>query len=182
MEQFDQILNNASQSVPQSYFQLPVTGRENPAYRERVYCYELYHQIRSLWPILEEYSLSGEIDKKGHPKIHGNGLDNKKPDFLIHIPGEEFSNYLIIEVKPINAKRKDLLKDLKTLTAFRKHANYSRAILLIYGQTANGIDKVKKKLINIAQEEGTVENSVEINLIEFWHHSEPGTPAQHIEW
>ena len=132
MENFDKIFQQATENIGIEFYKLPVAGKENPIYRERVYCYELYHQLRSRWPIETEYTLSGEVDKSGHPLIRDNGLDNKKPDFLVHKPGT-MENYLVVEVKPINADRNNIFKDLKTLTAFRRKGGYQRAILLFYG-------------------------------------------------
>jgi len=49
MEQFTQIFRDATAAIPPEYFLLPIHGAD-PVYRERVYCYELYHQMRGLWP------------------------------------------------------------------------------------------------------------------------------------
>ncbi len=58
----------AASHVPKEYFQLPVMGVEEPIYRERVYCYELYHHLRKAWPqSLALYSLSGEIEEGSPP-------------------------------------------------------------------------------------------------------------------
>ena len=48
IERFLKLLIEATARVPLHYFQLPVAEREDPIYRERVYCYELYHQLRTL--------------------------------------------------------------------------------------------------------------------------------------
>jgi hypothetical protein len=71
----------ASSQVGDEYFQLPVAGKEEPEYRERVYCYELYHLWRCHWPKGFRFSLCGEVDKKGHPLVRGE----PKPDYLVHI-------------------------------------------------------------------------------------------------
>ena len=106
MHDFERIFEAATAAIDPDYFLLPVSGREHPIYRERVYCYELYHQIRVRWPGDTRHTLAGEIDKSGHPLIRGNGLDNCKPDFLVHLPGEMEGNYAAIEVKPVTAKRR----------------------------------------------------------------------------
>ena len=48
VEAFIRCLTNATARVPEVYCQLPVAGEKSPIYRERVYCYELYHQLRIL--------------------------------------------------------------------------------------------------------------------------------------
>jgi len=43
MEQLTHILQDATAAIGREYFLLPIHGAD-PVYRERVYCYELYHQ------------------------------------------------------------------------------------------------------------------------------------------
>jgi len=169
----DQIIAEATMHIEQNYFQLPIDGQEDPIYRERVYCYELYHQLRSHWPDNTDYELGGEVDKCGHPLIRGDNLDRSKPDLLVHIPGSMGGNYTIIEVKPITAKRGGIDKDLKTLTAFRRHADYKKAVYLFYGSgNTNRILTIAKEL----QEEKGKE-LIDLDLIEFWWHNRIGMPA-----
>lgn len=181
MDEFIDIFLFATREIPNDYFQLPVAGEEDPIYRERVYCYELYHQLRSLWPQYTDYSLSGEIDKNGHKLIRGNELDKKKPDFLIHEPGVMEHNYLIIEVKSSNADKNGIEKDLKTLTAFRIKGEYSRAIFLIYGGPNANIERIKAISKDISAE---INNNHIVNLdfIELWHHPNPGDQVYSSNW
>ena len=59
----------------------------------------MYYQLRLEWPNWD-YSLGGEVDKrKQHPVIHGQDLDNAKPDLLIHVPGTMDSNLVGVEIK-----------------------------------------------------------------------------------
>ena len=89
------------------YFQLPTAGAEEAIYRERVYCYELYHQLRVLLQGEEDlarYALSGEIDKRGHQIIRPC-----IPDLVFHAPGR-MDNMVVLEVKPINGELKGIQK------------------------------------------------------------------------
>ena len=74
----------------------------------------------------------GEIDKQGHPIIRTGA----KPDFLVHSAGV-MENLLAVEVKPSNAETEKMLKDLRTLTRFRRDIavgqNYFAAYFLVYG-------------------------------------------------
>ena len=45
MDELTQILEQATAAIASEYFRLPVWNAD-PVYRERVYCYELYHQMR----------------------------------------------------------------------------------------------------------------------------------------
>ena len=169
----EKLIADATEHIGQNYFQLPIDGQEDPVYRERVYCYELYHQLRSRWPVNTKYELSGEVDKSGHPLIRGNKLDRVKPDLLVHIPGDMEGNHTIIEVKPITANRDGIAKDLSTLTAFRRHAGYKKAIYLFYGR--GDIESVLAMAYELQSQDR--EDMIDINLIEFWWHKRIGIPA-----
>src|SRR2546422_1048686 len=106
------LLTEATAAVPFDYFQLPIAGLEDPRYRERVYCYELYHQMRMRWPSDFRFSLSGEVDKNGHPLVRGNSLDYAKPDFIVHVPGVMDHNLLVVEVKAFTLNREAITTDL----------------------------------------------------------------------
>jgi hypothetical protein len=130
----------ATVNIESHYFQLPVAGREDAIYRERVYCYELYHRIREQMSNNYEYKLDGELDKTGHPLIQ-NLVGGVKPDFLVHERGVMNRNLAAIEVKPINAAREGRKKDIETLCGFVEKAQYFRAIYLIYGDGKLAIDR-----------------------------------------
>jgi hypothetical protein len=122
--------------------------------------------------------LCGEIDKAGHPLIRTGDLDKTKPDFLVHIPGQMESNELVMEVKPINATKRGIKKDLLTLSAYRRKAQYQRAILLVYGGDEVDIKKFKKVAKFLA-----TQNSIDLSLIELWHHQISGnTPVGTTSW
>jgi hypothetical protein len=80
------------------YFQLPI-AEADAVYRERVYCYELYHQLRRLWRDFP-FSLGGEVDKEGHPHFKNGPYAGAKPDLLVHWPGNMDGNLACVEVKP----------------------------------------------------------------------------------
>lgn len=132
MEQFTEILRAATAAISPEYFLLPIHGGDS-VYRERVYCYELYHQMRRLWPRDCPYRLNGEVDKRSHPYFQDGG--QPKPDLLVHQPGTG-ENYAVIEVKSSRAVAREIDKDLGTLTVFMNRLGYQRAIYLIYGAEA----------------------------------------------
>jgi hypothetical protein len=66
IEQLDDILQKATAAIGDEFFLLPIHGADR-VYRERVYCYELYHQMRRRWPKSCRYRLNGENDKAGYP-------------------------------------------------------------------------------------------------------------------
>ncbi len=134
-ERFMNAFIRAGARIESHYFQLPVAGCVRPVFRERVYCYELYHQLRIDLGHNFDYKLDGEVDKVGHPLISPR-LGPRKPDFIVHDPGDMGRNLAVIEVKssvaPING-RSGLREDLRTLQGFLDRARYYRGIMLVYG-------------------------------------------------
>lgn len=135
MEQLTQILRDATAAIGAEYFLLPIHGGA-PVYRERVYCYELYHQMRLRWPADCIYRLNGEVDKIGHPYFADAAAP--KPDLLVHQPGYG-NNYAIFEIKSWPAAANGVRKDLHTLSRFKNEFGYQQAIYLLYGAAPAGI-------------------------------------------
>lgn len=173
MEQFEEILACASARIASSFVELEIHGGA-PIYRERVYCYELYHQMRNMWPNPCEFHLNGEVDKSGHPIFAFLRLARCKPDLLVHGPGDMNKNYAAIEVKHARTSKRDLLKDFRTLTALLEFAGYRRAICFIYGVRNEQLeDSLRRRIARIRQE------NVDIRLdIEVWFHYEPLARAE----
>lgn len=179
VESFRHILTIATERVGEQYFLLPVADQDGGApiiqYRERVYSYELYHQLRLAWPTWG-YSLGGEVDKRNHPVIHGPDLDNAKPDLLIHVPGTMEHNLVVVEIKalspdPANPERALIHDDLRKLRAFCDRAAYEAGFLLVFGDDVNRIiDHV-----NAATAQG-----LNVDRIELWHHRGPGNAAYRV--
>lgn len=157
-QQFMKCLMKAIENVDAHYFQLPVAGSDEPIYRERVYCYELYHQLCCALGDDFPYKLHGEVDKVGHPIIR----NAKKPDFIVHEPGN-MSNLVVIAVKPVTVKKRinELRRDFKTLKWFIDNANYYRAIMLIYGNVNGDLP------LNIKQK---IEDVNDRQIIIIWHY------------
>jgi len=173
-------LRLATQNIKHSYMFLPIAGSVLPIYRERVYCYELYHQFRIVWNDHKGFSINGEVDKTHHPLIHDPNIKNSKPDFLIHKPGNMSGNLAIIEVKPVTARKDDIKKDLITMTAFLKIINYHFAIYLVYGDDINALDSFILKAISLQEMDANNEINLD-SIMLFWHQS-PGKTALRIPW
>ena len=194
LEHFSSILTQATENIDADYMQLPVAGQENTIYRERVYCYELYHRLRWAMSQLCPYMLCGELDKSGHPYIRGNSLDRVKPDFLVHVPLSMSENLVAIEVKPVariisgNARsgaakrcaiRRDAIKkDLRTLTAFRRDGKYHHAIYLIYGDDDRRFQHIRARALALNNDP----KGIDLKLIDLYYHKESGQPAKRQMW
>ncbi|NOZ58116.1 MAG: hypothetical protein GXO66_00835 [Euryarchaeota archaeon] len=162
-------LIKAAENMEPHYFQLPVAGGDEPEYRERVYCYELYHQLRCILgnDFQSKYKLNGEVDKKGHPIIR----KAKKPDFIVHAPGD-MNNLVVIEVKSIKVEKRinELRKDLETLEYFLNEAEYYRGVMLIYGSVNGELpENIKRKIANIDDPRIMVLWHSEPNNIKIYH-------------
>lgn len=170
----------ASSQVGSDYFQMPVAGQTDAEYRERVYCYELYHRWRSHWVEGFPYSLSGEIDKHGHPIIRGD----PKPDFLVHVPGR-MANLLIVEVKPVTAPWDRMADDLRRLTKFRRDlvprgepGNYDAAYFWVYGMPLGDWPAFRKRLL----EEVAGDTRLDPSLVCCVVHERAGARAVMVPW
>jgi hypothetical protein len=181
VRRFRGLLAEATAAIGREYFLLPVAnveGREPiEQYRERVYAYELYHQLRSRWPGEWPYSLGGEVDKRGHPVIRGAHLDNAKPDLLVHVPGGMEQNLVALEIKPLRpdgypGEQEDLVRDIQKLIAFR-NIGYEAAFMIVFGNSVNRV---------LAYAQQLRKAGARLDLVELYHHRQPGEPASDVKW
>lgn len=149
---FLECLELAGEKIEHHYFHINVVGGDEPIKRERVYCYELYHQLRTILVDDFSFKLDGELDKISHPGLSEN-LIGKKPDFVVHTPGQMDRNLVVIEVKHISADLADIRVDLVKLNNFLNDAKYFRAIMLIYGSVENGeFERIKNAFPSLYDE------------------------------
>lgn len=171
MDELDSILQEATAEIEAGYFWLTVAGSDAPIYRERVYCYEFYHQMRLCWPKECPFVLNGEVDKGGHPVLGPKGVGGI-PDFLVHGPGYMKKNHAIIEVKNTNADDIGIERDLRKMSKFVKRANYQRAIYLVYGTDAH---QLVERIYKIAR------SIPSLAPIELWLHEHVRQPATRLK-
>jgi hypothetical protein len=135
---FADILEAATGAISEEYFQLPV-AEADAVYRERVYCYELYHQLQCRWASFP-YSLAGEVDKAGHPHFRDGPYSAAKPDLLVHSPGNMAANLAVVEVKAATVTPAKIKDDIVKLEWFCDNACYFRGIFLLYGEAGEEAD------------------------------------------
>ena len=130
--QFKRALQRSIVNIDQRYFQIDRQDDQS-AWRERVYCYELYHQLRHQLGDVFPYTLHGEIDKRGHDAISQFFDNGPNPDFVVHIPGTP-NNLVVIEVKSsLQADADNAQKDLGKLQTFVEKVKYGHGIFLVFG-------------------------------------------------
>ncbi|MCO5948570.1 hypothetical protein NAF19_16845 [Mucilaginibacter sp. RT5R15] len=114
---------------------------------ERIFCYELYHQLRTL---LEQYPqafegvyLQGELRKyQVLPMLQMMGLEalsgNFIPDFLLHSPGDSSEHPYVIEVKTDRfLSYGQLAADISKLVEFIDRYGYQRGMFLSVNTSAD---------------------------------------------
>ena len=129
---YSSYLSPALDNIEQKYFEIPhLEGNENQTTTrpERIFCYELYHQLRSQLGDEYEFDLHGEVSKMKCEFFN----KRKIPDFIVHLPGTMNKNNLVIEVKGTLTK-KGIEKDVETLCDFMQYSRYRDALLIIFGQ------------------------------------------------
>lgn len=167
----------ATEKVEPIYFQLKVAGIEAPKFLERVYCYELYHQMRIGWPKIP-HKLTGEIDKGGHPRVRNGVLNRSKPDFTIHVPGNMDDNLLVIEVKARDPVDAQVLRDLQKLTEFRRSASYVAAYYLTYGFDEHEATAFASDCSSLAEKD----KAIDLTKIVMFNQAAAGRAAIKIPW
>jgi hypothetical protein len=172
LQQLIAMLTAATSQITADYFQLPVADAD-AVYRERVYCYELYHRLRAMWGAFP-FSLGGEVDKVGHPAFQDGPYARAKPDFLVHMPGAMDQNLAVIEVKPATASVMELGRDLLKLSWFCENARYFKGILLVYGDA--GEDETLNQRLRSAI------GGVDTTPLTFLYHRNTGTLAQELRF
>jgi len=121
---------DSMKAIESKYILISQWKTEYSRYMERVYCYELYHQLR-----LHQrksgiaYVWYGEPEKGGNPDFKGKRY---KPDLILHVPGMR-DNLLAIEVKRIDARRKAIIEDLRKLSEYIHEHGYAEGLLIIFG-------------------------------------------------
>jgi hypothetical protein len=129
---FRQTLSDGIKAISPEYFLLDRYDAPS-VWRERVYCYELYHQLRNRLPRGFPYALHGEIDKRGHENICRYFPHRKpNPDFVLHDPGTQ-TNLVVLEVKRGDSRPKKIRDDIDKLRVFTELVEYEHGILLFFG-------------------------------------------------
>lgn len=148
-----QIIESMKNVEQQYYTSLVATIESSPKNikRERNYCYEFYHQMRSnsqLMQLIEDdYTFSSEMDKSGHEIIKENLI----PDFILHRPSKMTSknkdNLLVMEVKVALEDIKGIIKDFNSLSVMISEYSYHHGIFILINHSLDELRKKFKRII-----------------------------------
>lgn len=138
-------LKSAMEKVEKGYYIISRYNKKDPAQptyakRERTYCYELYHQLRSLEIAGHDYTIHAEIDKRGQ-----EGRKGINPDFVIHTPSAE-GGLMVIEVK-VNPAESGMSGDIGKLNSMVENRNYQYGVFILVGESMDWIRKWRKDLL-----------------------------------
>lgn len=163
--EFIEAFKKACKNMDSKYFSVKFADdqRNKNYYKERVYAYELYHNLRNLLDN-EKYTLAGEMDKGGN-LMFPKDLQGKIPDFIVHVPEINSWNLAVIEVKTTTSfnKGSGLVKDLKKITDFiEMQPHYFGGIELLFGDCEER--KLSKKVADFLENKQCVSNATK-NLI-----------------
>ena len=156
VESFVEMIKGSLDNVGDEYYKITTTYESSGIVRERVFCYELYHQMRLVQSErgLTDVQIHGEIDKSGHIAFDRNS--RKNPDFVFHIPGMMQGNAIVVEVKgKIEGNYQEGIdKDIVTLSKFTDNKHYYHSgVLIIYNYTYDEfLRKIGEFLKNRLQE------------------------------
>ena len=125
-------IETAAKLVNEKYLNVITSSENSLIVRERVFCYELYHQIRKILEDDHFLTLNGEIDKHGHKKF--KQIEQKNPDFVFHVQGNDQTNAIIMEVKG-TLEKKGLKKDFETIHNFISEHQYHAGVFFLYNHS-----------------------------------------------
>ncbi len=149
------LLKCATKGIAAEWFSITNSDERNK-FKERVYCYELYHQLRLL-DCGNELLWQCEVDKSRRPEFK-----REKPDFILHVPNSEV-NHLVMEVKTSESDSRGWKKDVETLIRFLDDHRYKKAYFLIFGGRNPSL-----RLQNLGSVNSSRQTSV--SKIEVWWH------------
>ena len=130
-EKLTSLLQKASADVDKKYCIIKRSGNKEEVYRERVFCYEFYHKLRTILGNAIGLSLHGEIDKSGDRKFS----TRVNPDFILHSPGNNDFNLGVVEVKVTIRDKNSINKDLKKILGFINNHQYNYGFFLLINYT-----------------------------------------------
>ena len=151
--------------------------------QERIFSYEFYHQMRRLqesnkYKFLKRLKIIVEAERIKTDKKIDEDLHLKQPDIIIHTPGSNKNNLLVIEIKRIESKE-DIIEDLKKLKSFIYKLDYKYGISLIFGEISNENGNIWNPIKNKIKEKDSKNNNLKLSdyiknqkIIILWCHKE----------
>jgi hypothetical protein len=170
-EDIDEIIkfiSEAYSNVGEDYLH-PRSASDDINAQERIFSYEFYHQIRTLqesnkyeYKFLKGLKIIIEAERIKTDKKNEKCLHLKQPDIIIHTPGSNENNLLVIEIKRIES-RGDIIEDLKKLKSFIYKLDYKYGISLIFGEISNKNGNIWNPIKDKIKEEDSKDNNLRLS-------------------
>lgn len=156
-DDYVKLVYDAMRNVSKEFFEIEIAEDVKEKRRERVYCYELYHQIRSLQEKkhLKDFTVNAEIDKRGHSII----TENFNPDIVIHQQGD-MVNYIVVEVK-VTLNAEGIAKDFNTIITMLEKYKYQYGIFILTGSSLERFKKIFKENVFNRLEKNQIKSQAE---------------------
>ncbi len=124
-------VRKAMRHVQENYLSLVVadgTSDGRAISRERVYAYELYHQMRLIQEQgqFRTIDINAEVDKRAHPII----LESFNPDIILHQQGSMSYNLCVIEIK-MKLERGEIKNDFEKLLIMVSQYDYKCGMFVL---------------------------------------------------
>lgn len=151
------LLSRGCTNIQNIYYEVPQSDYRT-VFRERVYAYELYHQLRNLMndESFRDLYLNGELDKAGR-----NNFKKEKPDLLFHSPGNDGLNIASVEIKNRITKL-EINTAINSLLRFKNNYGYFSGVLLIYGNYE--VEVIKKMITETKDLTCILHNTSNVNV------------------
>ncbi len=142
-----EVLKGALSRIEGDYFSVPTASCESKSVRERVFCYELYHQLRSAQEdgslrISPGVQIHGEIDKRGR-----KDYQRENPDFIFHAPGTNESNILVVEVKGTLDDKDGIEGDFDKLLEFVDNHQYQAGAFVLFNHSIENLCQSTREMV-----------------------------------
>lgn len=150
VRQYIDLVKTALSNIDPDYFSFPTASSQQPIIRERVFCYEFYHQMRVLMTEDSQLLLRrvhAEIDKRGN-----RDFDGENPDFVFHTPGIHEQDTLVVEVKAHIDGRDEIEKDFRTLSTFIEKYGYQAGAFVLFGYSFEDLMRERGQEVNEASQ------------------------------
>ena len=149
------LLKQALSNIESDYFSIRTASAQPEIVRERVFCYELYHQVRLLMTENNRLMLTvyGEIDKSGNSDYEQE--DQKNPDFVFHRPGTHEQDTLVVEVKARIDNTDGIEKDFRTLSKFIENYGYQAGAFVLFGRSFEDLMRARGQEVKDASQKAS---------------------------
>ena len=166
MDEIIKFISEAYSNVGKDYLH-PKSASGDINAQERIFSYEFYHQMRTLqesnkYKFLKRLKIIVEAERIKTDKKIDEDLHLKQPDIIIHTPGSNENNLLVIEIKRIES-RENIIEDLKKLKSFINKLNYKYGISLIFGEISNENGNIWNPIKNKIKEKDSNDDNLKLS-------------------